>query len=279
MSGPPFGTEEIVAMAAADPDLRILRLSRAPAPVAAPRGALLISCCAIEGLRFRGEQRLSALSLRPFRTDVHGMIVEIGTARRWTATRAPREMRSRSCEQVCDAEAATLLADAELIVAHDARAIRMSVERSFALAVGRPWASPRHDLDWAAIGLEGGTLQDLLRQTGHFLGADDPESRVEGLLRLLAHRPEPLGVTLLGRLLRTACRSTWFVEVEDVPLEGERKVAEAGYVLIPGTRRWWREVDGGGLDAEVEWLTWEVCDGAGRPRVREIGWRTRHSIH
>lgn len=274
-----MGTDEIAALAAADPDLRVLRRARAPASVAVPRGALLISCCAIDGMRFRGEHRLRSLSLRPFRTDVHGMIVETGTPRRWTASRAPIEARSRSGQHVCDAEAATLLADAELVVAHDARAIRPSVERSFALAAGRPWACSRHDLDWSEMGLEGGTLPDVLRQTGHFLDAGDPDSRVEGLLRLLAHRPTPLGGTLLGRLLKTACRSTWFVEVENVPLDGERRVAEAGYILVPGSRRWWREVRDEDLGAEVDWLTWKVCGGADRPRVRQIGWRTRHSIH
>ncbi len=279
MSGRSYGTEEIIALAAADPDLRVLRRAVAPPPASVPRGALLLSCCAIDGAREGPADRLRSLSLRPFRTDVDGSIVQVGTPRRWTSSRVVTEPRHYGCELACDAEAASLLVDAEIVVTHDARTIRPLVERAFAAATGRPWICTRHDIDWPAMGLERGTLSDVLRQTGHFLDADDPESRVDGLLRLLTHRAAASAKTLLGGLLESACRPTWFVEVDDLRPAGERMVDAAGYTLIPGSRRWWRELDGERLDREVEWLTWQVCGGAGRPRVREIGWRTRHTVH
>lgn len=268
-----------MALAAADPDLRVLRRAIAPPVAVVPKGALLLSCCAIDGGGHGCGDRLRTLSIRPFRADVHGMIAQIGTARRWTASGVLREPLTADCEVVCDAEAGSLLADAELIVAHDAKAVRPLVEGAFVVARGRPWMCTKDDIDWTALDLETGSLSNALRQTGHFLGSDDPDSRGEGLLRLLAHRVTPLGKTLLGRLLESACRPSWLVDVEDLQPAGERMVATAGYALIPGTRRWWREVGAYDLHDEVDWLTWQVCGGAGRPRVREIGWRTRHTLH
>lgn len=279
MSRRPLGTEEIVALAAADPDLRVLRRAVAPLPVASPRGALLLSCCAVEGVRHGGEDRLRSLSLRPFRADVSGTIVGVGSLRRWRSNSILAAAQPGDGEPACDAEAASLLADAEIVVTHDARAMRGPVERAFPVAAGRPWICTRRDVDWRAVGLEEGTLPDALRQTGHFIGSDDPGARVDGLLRLLTHRTTSSSGTLLGGLLASACRTTWFVEAEDLPPAGERMVAAAGYSLVPGTRRWWREVDGEHAAGEVEWLTWQVCGGADRPRVREIGWRTRHTVH
>lgn len=279
MSGRSYSTEEIVALASTDPDLQVLRRAVAPQPTAAPRGALLLACCAVEGIRLADGDRLRSLSLRPFRTGVDGSIFQVGTPRLWTSSRIVAKPPNDGCESACDAEAASLLVDAEIIVAHDARTIRPLVERTFATAVGRPWICTLRDVDWLAMGLEPGTLPDALRQTGRFLGSDDPKSRVDGLLGLLTHRASPSTSTLLGEVLASACRPTWFVEVEDLPLAGEKMVAAAGYVLIPGSRRWWRELDGERLDREVEWLTCQVCADGGRLRFREIDWRTRHTVH
>ena len=251
-------------------------------------GAALIGCALdveTTGLDHR-RHSIIELALQRFWADASGRILATGRRHAWfedpgvpiteeitmlTGIRQ-EDVAGRS---IFDPEAASLIADAHFVVAHNATFDRPFVERRLPFAAGRPWVCSMRDVDWREHGYEGRALNHLLMQMGWFYDAHRAQSDVTALLHLLDH---PLG---LGTVLRTAVRQarkpTWRVVAAEAPFSARTILKERGYRWTSEARLWSREVPEHGLDQEIGWACQHVYSGRSRPRYSRITWSERYA--
>ncbi|WP_242416525.1 DNA polymerase III subunit epsilon [Sphingomonas panni] len=232
------------------------------------------------------QHALSELSMQCFRADASGRITHAGPAFSWlgdTGEHVPG-IGKRTCHdefavagrRICEAEATSLILDADFVVAHDAGFDRPFVEKRLPLAAGRPWICSMRDVDWGAFGFDGTGLRGLLAQMGWFYGTSNADADVSALLRLLDHAPET-GPTVLARAIATAASPGWIVEAHHAPLGAGDLLRTRGYRWDATRRRWWTEVPTEAFDEEVEWASLNVYAGRGRPNFRRTDWTCRYA--
>ena len=227
------------------------------------------------------------LALQRFWADEHGRIVVTGRRHSWLedpkveitdeVTRltglAAHDLRGRS---IVDPEAASLIADADFVVAHNASFDRPFIERRLPYAAGRRWACSLRDFDWREHGFEGRTLSHLLGQMGWFYEAHRAQTDVTALLHLLDHALDD-GGTVLKSLVAKASRPTWLIEAVGAPFEAKGVLKARGYRWDAGRGLWSREVPLAGFDAEIEWATLAVYGGHAKPAFRQVTWQERYA--
>ena len=157
---------------------------------------------------------ITELAAQRFWADRRGRIVATGRPRSWLED-PRRELRSEivaltglvdadlSGRAISDGEASAMIADADFVIAHNARFDRPFVEKRLPLVAGRPWVCSLRDVDCRALGFEGRTLGHLLMQTGWFYEAHRASTDVTALLHLLDH-PLEGGETVLRRAVAAA---------------------------------------------------------------------------
>lgn len=234
-----------------------------------------------------GSDVVIELALQRFWTDADGRIVLTGQPRSWLEdpgrplsedivrlTGLTNErLHGRS---ILEAEAASLIRDADFVVAHNSSFDRPFVEARLPACAGRPWICSLKDLDWRRAGFEGGRLGDLLMQMGWFFPAHRAGDDVTALLHLLDHRIDG-SRTVLRALVDAASRPTFRISATDAPFHAKDVLKARGHRWDPNARVWSREVREDARDAEVLWATEHVYDGRRRPDVDRVTWRTRYA--
>ena len=233
------------------------------------------------------EDAVIELALQRFWADADGRIVATGRSHRWLEhpgrpiapeiTRltgiADRDVAGR---RITDAVAASLIADADFVVAHNASFDRPFVEKRLPSAAGRPWVCTLHDVDWRANGFEGRTLSHLLLQIGLFYEAHRASTDVTALLHLLDHRLAS-GGTVLKAAVETAAKPAWIIDAVGAPFESKDLLKARGYRWNGVARHWSKEVNAMAFDDEYEWIVVRVYGGTARPRFRSVSWCERHT--
>lgn len=177
---------------------------------------------------------------------------------------------------IFDPIAASLIADADFVVAHNASFDRPFIERRLPYAAGRPWVCSLRDVGWKQHGYEGRTLGHLLMQMGWFYEAHRAPSDVTALLHLLDH-PLPHGGTVLKAAVEAASRPSWCLDAVDAPFETKAELKARGYRWDADKRCWTHEVAPEQLEPECEWLEASVYRGRGKPSFKPVTWRERHA--
>lgn len=255
------------------------------------RSIRTMSGCALDvettGLEHRNHSVIE-LAMQRFRADEHGRIVDVGPPFRWLedpGVPIPPEITALTGvtdaavagRRICDAEATSLILDADFVVAHNANFDRPFVEARLPAAAGRPWICSMRDVDWRARGFEGRVLSHLLAQVGWFYEAHRADADVTALLHLLDHAPIGEKRTVLAEAVGTGARAGWIVEAVRAPFEAKDRLKARGYRWDPERRHWWREVAHGDFDRELEWCVVEVYAGRAKPRFRSIDWTQRYA--
>lgn len=233
-----------------------------------------------------GRDAIIELALQRFWADRNGRIVVTGRPYSWLEDPgAPIDAAvSRltglddaavAGRSIMDPVAASLIADAHFVVAHNAGFDRPFVERRLPDARGRPWVCSMRDVPWADHGFEGRSLSHLLLQMGLFYDAHRAATDVTALLHLLDH-PMEAGRTVLRAAVDTASRPTWMLEAVAAPYRSKDALRLRGYRWDAVSKLWKREVAMADLDAEVEWALMRVYGGRAKPRVRQVTWSERH---
>lgn len=255
----------------------------------AHRRDLLVGCaldCETTGLDHRVD-RIMELALQRFWADEHGRIVVTGRRHSWledpgveitekvtrlTGLAAP-DVAGRS---IVEPEAASLIRDADFVVAHNASFDRPFVEARLPFAAGGRWICSIRDFDWREHGFEGRTLSHLLGQMGWFYSAHRASTDVTALLHLLDH-PLEGGGTVLKSLVAAAAQPTWVVEAVGAPFEQKDLLKARGYRWNADARLWSREVPMSAFNDEIGWATLEVYGGLRKPAFRQVTWNERYA--
>ena len=246
--------------------------------------------CAIDvettGLDHR-RHRIIELALQRFWATEHGRIVMTGRPLSWLEDPGvPIEeeitrltgIRTEDVtgQRITDPVAATLIADADFVVAHNAGFDRPFVESRLPFALGRPWVCSMRDIDWKTHGFEGRTLSHLLTQMGWFYDPHRAQTDVTALLHLLDH-PLETGGTVLKSLVKTASQPSWRIEAIGAPFAAKDILKTRGYRWDPEERLWSRDVGAAEIDAEVGWATMEIYGGLSKPDCIPLTWESRYA--
>ncbi|WP_231867267.1 3'-5' exonuclease [Acetobacter malorum] len=132
-------------------------------------------------------------------------------------------------------EIARFVAQAALIVAHNARFDRPFAERFWEGFSTRPWACSMEDVPWQAEGFDGRSLGYLVMQAGWFFNghraADDCLAGVTLLSTCLPKTQTPA----LSALLQEARQPRWQIWAENAPFDLKDKLKARGYRWNDGT--------------------------------------------
>jgi DNA polymerase-3 subunit epsilon len=160
--------------------------------------------------------------------------------------------------RIDDAAVAALVAQADLIVAHNAGFDRPFVEARFPVFAGKAWACSFMGIDWKKEGSGSAKLEFLASERGWFYDAHRAQVDCHALLQVLA-APLADGHTGLARLLAGAGQTRYKLRATGAPFEAKDKLKARGYRWDGEGRVWWCSLPSDeGLDAECAWLRAEV---------------------
>jgi len=175
---------------------------------------------------------------------------------------------------------AAMLADADLVVAHNAGFDRPFVEARLAQFAQLPWACSFADLDWKKEGRGSAKLTQLALELGWFYDAHRAEMDCHALLAVLASPLPVSGQTGLAQLLSVAARPSFRLQATAAPFEAKDLLKARGY-RWDGVHRVWhtRLGDEAQLQAECEWLKASVYGNrAARVQVERLDAGNRYSL-
>lgn len=148
-----------------------------------------------------------------------------------------------------------MLADVDLVIAHNAGFDRPFVEARLTQFAQLPWACSFADLDWKKEGRGSAKLTQLALELGWFYDAHRAEMDCHALLAVLASPLPVSGQTGLAQLLSVAARPSYRLQATAAPFEAKDLLKARGY-RWDGEHRVWhtRLGDEAQLKAECEWL-------------------------
>lgn len=181
-------------------------------------------------------------------------------------------------QRLDDAQVHALIAEADLVIAHNAAFDRPFVEARFAAFEGLKWACSFADIDWKSLGRGSAKLSALGHDLGFFYDAHRAEMDCHALLAVLlaplaplSTPSEPAAVSTdasepprngLRHLLDAAQSPSFRVQATGAPFEAKDALKARGY-RWDGTGRVWhtRVKNADAFAAECEWLKQAVYGG------------------
>lgn len=152
------------------------------------------------------------------------------------------------------------VADASVIIAHNAAFDRKFAERIAAIFEHKPWACSATEIAWKDSGFSGAKLTYLVAEAGFFYEAHRAIDDCHAVVELLAR---PLAATsALSILLDRACRTTCRIWAEHSPYDLKDHLKRRGYRWNDGAdgslRSWYIDVDAEAREAELKFLRQEI---------------------
>jgi DNA polymerase-3 subunit epsilon len=161
-------------------------------------------------------------------------------------------------QRMDDAAVTAMVAEADLVVAHNAGFDRPFVEARWSVFAGKAWACSFLGIDWKKEGSGSAKLEFLASERGWFYDAHRAQVDCHALLQVLA-APLSDGQTGLSRLLAGASQTRYKLRATGAPFEAKDKLKARGYRWDGEGRVWWCSLGSDALlDAECAWLRAEV---------------------
>ena len=161
-------------------------------------------------------------------------------------------------QRIDDATVDALVAQADLIVAHNAGFDRPFVEARLPVFASKSWGCSFQGIDWKKEGSGSAKLEFLAAERGWFYDAHRAQVDCHALLQVLAS-PLADGQTGLSRLLAGAGQTRYKLRATGAPFEAKDKLKSRGYRWDGEGRVWWCSLASDAvLDAECAWLRAEV---------------------
>ena len=170
-------------------------------------------------------------------------------------------------QRIDDAAVTALVAQADLVVAHNAGFDRPFVEGRWPVFAGKAWGCSFQGIDWKKEGSGSAKLEFLASERGWFYDAHRAQVDCHALLQVLSV-PLSDGQTGLARLLAEAGQTRYKLRATGAPFETKDKLKSRGYRWDGEGRVWWCSLASDALlDAECAWLRDEVY-GSRNARVQ-----------
>jgi DNA polymerase-3 subunit epsilon len=158
-----------------------------------------------------------------------------------------------------DPQVEAMVAQADLIVAHNAGFDRPFVEARFPCFAGKAWACSFMDIDWKAAGAGSSKLSALANDQGWFYDAHRALVDCHALLHVLAKPVGKSATTGLSQLIAAASRPSFKLRATGSPFESKDKLKGRGYRWDADAKVWTCTLASQEqLDAELAWLKAEV---------------------
>jgi len=260
------------------PDFRVLRRLRRRETFAEVQGNTRIGVvldCETTGLN-PAQDEIIELAMLKFAFTSSGQVLRVVDAfdqLRQPSTPIPAEITAltgitdemvegRSIEAT-DVEA--FVADASIVIAHNARFDRAFAERAWTSFRDIDWACSLDQIPWREHGYEGRQLAQLVAHQGCFFNTHRAEDDCRALLHLLAsplapEEPSALSV-LLGKAAETAIR----LYAANAPFAAKDILKGRGYRWSDGSegalKAWWKDFSPTEYALEVGFLQANVYDG------------------
>ncbi|MCU0763498.1 MAG: 3'-5' exonuclease [Hydrogenophaga sp.] len=182
-------------------------------------------------------------------------------------------------QRLDDAAVGALVAQADLVVAHNAGFDRPFVEARFPAFADKAWACSFQDIDWKAAGAGSSKLGALAADQGWFFDAHRAQVDCHALLQVLTR---PVGTDLRngwGQLIDAAAATRFRLRAVGAPFERKDLLKARGYRWDAEARVWSCMLPTEALlDAECDWLRTEVYGRSGvRLEVEALDSRVRYS--
>ena len=153
------------------------------------------------------------------------------------------------------------VADANIVIAHNATFDRMFAERLSPTFEHKHWACSQTEVDWRKHGFGGAKLGYILTDMGHFHNAHRAIDDCHALVEILGHQM-PATQSVFAELMRSARRTTVRVWAQRSPFDLKDALKACGYRWSDGTdgrpRSWFIDVDEDKRDAELSYLKKEI---------------------
>jgi DNA polymerase-3 subunit epsilon len=156
-----------------------------------------------------------------------------------------------------DEEAVTsIVAGADLIIAHNASFDRPMVERHWGCFAHKPWACTLDGVYWLREGFSAGKLDYLGMQFGWFYDGHRALADCEACLALLAQTLPKSDRNVMAVIREAALQDNFLVRAVDAPYDLRDKLKQRGYrwrpADLPNGRVWWTTT--ADPAAEIAWL-------------------------
>ena len=214
------------------------------------------------------------LAMLPFDYEVEsGRILTVHKALAFEALREPAVPISEEAslingitadmvagKSIDDAVIASVVADAGLIIAHNAYFDRPMVERHWDCFAEKPWACTLNSVDWLREGFSAGKLDYLGMQFGWFYDGHRALADCEACLALLAQSLPKSDRRVMSVVREGALRDDYLVRAVDAPYDLRDELKQRGYRWRPAElangRVWWTMTTD--TEAEIAWLQAEI---------------------
>lgn len=152
-----------------------------------------------------------------------------------------------------------MLAESDLVIAHNAGFDRPFVEARLAQFAQLSWACSFADLDWKKEGRSSAKLTHLALELGWFYDAHRAEMDCHAVLAVLARALPLSGQTGLGRLLSVAAKPSYRLQATAAPFDAKDLLKARGYRWDGNNKVWHTRLgDEVQLQAECDWLKGSV---------------------
>lgn len=164
--------------------------------------------------------------------------------------------------RIDDAALENFVADANIVIAHNAAFDRKFAERSWPVFEHVHWACSASGIDWQQHGFGGAKLVYLVTQLGLFHDAHRAIDDCHAALEILSRQLPATSTTALAALLDRARRKTFRIWAENAPFDLKETLKRRRYRWSDGSdgrpRSWHIDVEEDKLDAELNFLRKEV---------------------
>jgi DNA polymerase-3 subunit epsilon len=160
------------------------------------------------------------------------------------------------------AEVSRFVADASIIIAHNAGFDRRFAERFCDAFVGAAWACSMTQVPWHEEGFPGTRLEHLAISSGFFFEPHRATDDCLAVIELLARPLPKSGLLTLATLLEAARRTTRRIWAENSPFDLKDQLRARGYRWNDGSdarpKAWYVDVSESDADGELAFLKKEI---------------------
>lgn len=165
-------------------------------------------------------------------------------------------------QRLDEAKIAALLAEADLVIAHNAGFDRPFCEARLPVFSKLPWGCSFAEIDWKKEGHGSAKLEYLAMEKGWFYEAHRAEVDCHALLAVLGAPLPASGGTGLGKILAASASCVYRLQANQAPFEAKDILKARAYRWNAEQRVWHtRLADESQLEAELVWLKSAVYGG------------------